>query len=76
MHPTESRLQKEEIFGPVVTICPFDTEREAIQYANATEFGLAATIWSENGRLATRVARALNVGTGNLTNNKSGSTHG
>ena len=64
MHPTESRLQKEEIFGPVVTICPFDNEDEAILFANSTEYGLAATIWTENGKRATRVARGLQVGTG------------
>ncbi|KAJ2993843.1 Aldehyde dehydrogenase 8 member A1 [Globomyces sp. JEL0801] len=63
LHPTESRCQKEEIFGPVVTISPFKTEEEVIGNANATEYGLSASVWTENGRKANRVARGLKVGT-------------
>jgi aminomuconate-semialdehyde/2-hydroxymuconate-6-semialdehyde dehydrogenase len=63
VHPTKSRCQMEEIFGPVVTITPFKTEEEVIAYSNSTEYGLSASVWSENGRKAHRVARQLSVGT-------------
>ncbi len=56
------RTNMEEIFGPVVTLMPFDTEEEAIRYANATTYGLAATIFTENLRRAHRVAAALHSG--------------
>jgi aminomuconate-semialdehyde/2-hydroxymuconate-6-semialdehyde dehydrogenase len=46
--PYNCRTNMEEIFGPVVTIMPFETEDEAIQYANATEYGLTAMLWTEN----------------------------
>lgn len=53
------RVNQEEIFGPVVTLAPFDSEDEAVEYANSTPFGLSATIWSENigrcHRLASRI---------------------
>lgn len=42
------RTNQEEIFGPVVTIMPFDTEDEALQLANATPYGLAATVWTQD----------------------------
>ncbi|KAI8927612.1 aldehyde dehydrogenase domain-containing protein [Entophlyctis helioformis] len=63
VHPTEARVQKEEIFGPVVTITPFKTEDEVVQYANSTRYGLSASVWTQNGQRATRVARQLRVGT-------------
>lgn len=56
------RTNMEEIFGPVVTIMPFDREEEVITYANATEYGLAATIWTENLSRAHRMADALKSG--------------
>ena len=42
------RTNQEEIFGPVVTIMPFDTDAEALEMANSTPYGLSATIWTEN----------------------------
>lgn len=57
------RLRSEEIFGPVVTVEPFDDEREAYALANDTEYGLAAAVWTENVRIAWRAARALHFGT-------------
>ncbi len=60
--PANCRTNQEEIFGPVVTIMPFDTEEEAIQYANGTAYGLSATIWTENLKRAHRVAHALHSG--------------
>lgn len=53
---------QEEIFGPVVTIIPFDSEDEAIAIANSVRYGLAASIWTENLRRAHRVAAKLECG--------------
>jgi aminomuconate-semialdehyde/2-hydroxymuconate-6-semialdehyde dehydrogenase len=60
--PYNCRTNMEEIFGPVVTIMPFDREEEVLGYANATEYGLAATIWTENLSRAHRMAEALKSG--------------
>ncbi len=56
------RTNMEEIFGPVVTIMPFDTEEEALRYANSTQYGLAATVWTENLSRAHRVAAKIESG--------------
>jgi acyl-CoA reductase-like NAD-dependent aldehyde dehydrogenase len=56
------RTNQEEIFGPVVTIMPFDTEEEVLDYANSTTYGLAATIWTENLKRAHRVAAQVKSG--------------
>lgn len=56
------RTNQEEIFGPVVTLQPFDTEEEAITLANATPYGLASVVWTRDGQRTHRVARALNSG--------------
>lgn len=56
------RTNMEEIFGPVVTLQSFETEEEALQLANVTEFGLAGTIWTENLSKAHRVAAQLKSG--------------
>ena len=53
------RTNQEEIFGPVVTIAPFETETEVIEYANCTPYGLSATIWTENLKRAHRVVRSF-----------------
>jgi aminomuconate-semialdehyde/2-hydroxymuconate-6-semialdehyde dehydrogenase len=58
----ECRTNKEEIFGPVVTVQPFDTEEEVLNYANSTEYGLSATVWTENLSRAHRVAEKLESG--------------
>lgn len=60
--PPTCRVNQEEIFGPVVTIWPFDTEEEAIAYANGTVYGLAATIHTTHLKRAHRVAAALEAG--------------
>jgi aminomuconate-semialdehyde/2-hydroxymuconate-6-semialdehyde dehydrogenase len=58
----QCRTNQEEIFGPVVTITPFDTEQEAIQFANSTPYGLSATIWTENLKRAHRVSAEIKSG--------------
>ncbi|MEN9988592.1 MAG: hypothetical protein RLZZ585_1631 [Bacteroidota bacterium] len=58
----DCRTNQEEIFGPVVTITPFDTEEEALMMANSTEYGLAGTIWTSNLNRAHRVADELQSG--------------
>lgn len=60
--PFNCRTNMEEIFGPVVTIMPFETEEEVLQYANATDYGLAATVWTENLKRAHRIAAKLDCG--------------
>lgn len=59
---SECRTNQEEIFGPIVTIAPFDNEEEAIRSANATPYGLSATIWTENLKKAHRLASRINSG--------------
>ncbi|KAJ8330775.1 hypothetical protein QVD99_008623 [Batrachochytrium dendrobatidis] len=63
VHPTEARVQQEEIFGPVVTITPFKTDQEAITYANSTKYGLSASVWTQDLKRAHTVAQKLHVGT-------------
>ncbi|HNR19192.1 MAG TPA: aldehyde dehydrogenase [Bacteroidia bacterium] len=60
--PYNCRTNMEEIFGPVVTLTPFETEEEVLQYANATQYGLAATIFTENLNRAHRIAAQLHSG--------------
>jgi len=58
----DCRTNTEEIFGPVVTIMPFDTEDEALGYANSVRYGLSATIWTQNLSRAHRVASKIEAG--------------
>ena len=60
--PASCRTNQEEIFGPVVTLTPFDTEEEALAMANGTAYGLAATVWTTNLKVAHRVASKLQAG--------------
>ncbi|KGJ02265.1 aldehyde dehydrogenase family protein, partial [Paracoccus versutus] len=59
----DSRLAVEEIFGPILTVIVVDSFEEAIRVANDTDYGLAASIFSANGKRALRGARALRAGT-------------
>jgi aminomuconate-semialdehyde/2-hydroxymuconate-6-semialdehyde dehydrogenase len=61
--PVSCRTNREEIFGPVVTITPFDSEEEVIGYANDTEYGLASSVWTQNLSRAHRVAEKIHTGT-------------
>lgn len=56
------RTNQEEIFGPVVTLLPFDTEEEALEIANGTEYGLAASVWSRDVSRCHRVSARLHSG--------------
>jgi gamma-glutamyl-gamma-aminobutyraldehyde dehydrogenase len=58
-----SAIWREEIFGPVLAITPFDTEDEAIELANRSEYGLAASVFTDDIRRAHRVSRSLQAGT-------------
>ena len=58
----DCRTNQEEIFGPVVTIMPFDSETEVLTYANSTPYGLAAIVWTENLSRAHRMAERLEAG--------------
>ncbi len=58
----DCRTNQEEIFGAVVTIQPFDTETEVLTYANSVEYGLSATIWTENLSRAHRMAEKIESG--------------
>jgi aminomuconate-semialdehyde/2-hydroxymuconate-6-semialdehyde dehydrogenase len=58
----DARCVREEIFGPVCHVAPFDSEDEAVQLANDTRYGLAAAVWTSNLQRAHRVARAMEVG--------------
>lgn len=56
------RTNQEEIFGPVCTIMPFDTDDEAIMLANGTEYGLASSVWTNDLKRAHRVAKEIEAG--------------
>jgi len=60
--PFDCRTNQEEIFGPVVTIQPFDSEDEVLGYANSVRYGLASTVWTENLTRAHRVAARIEAG--------------
>ncbi len=57
-----ARCVKEEIFGPVCHIAPFDADDEAVSMANDTKYGLAASIWTTNLKRGHRIAQQMNVG--------------
>src|SRR6478752_384268 len=57
------RTNREEIFGPVVTITPFDSEEEVINHANDVEYGLSSSVWTQNLSRAHRVAERISTGT-------------
>lgn len=58
----DTALARDEIFGPVVAVLPFETEEDAIRIANASAYGLAATVFCTDINVAIRVARAVQVG--------------
>ena len=58
----DDRVAREEVFGPVAAVIPFEDEADAIRIANDTPYGLSGSIWTENGARALRVARGLETG--------------
>jgi betaine-aldehyde dehydrogenase len=67
----EDRIAREEVFGPVAAVIPFDDEAEAVRMANDTPYGLSGSIWTESGSRAMRVARALETGVLSVNSNTS-----
>lgn len=67
----DERVAREEIFGPVVCVIPFDGEEEAVEIANDTEYGLSGSIWTSDGARALRVARAIDTGVLSINSNSS-----
>jgi acyl-CoA reductase-like NAD-dependent aldehyde dehydrogenase len=65
------RAAREEIFGPVACVIPFDDEREAVEIANDTIYGLSGSIWTSDGARALRVARAIETGVLSINSNTS-----
>jgi len=62
VYDDQCRVNQEEIFGPVVTIMPFDTEEEALRMANGVKYGLSATLWTSNVNRTMRVSKQLEAG--------------
>jgi betaine-aldehyde dehydrogenase len=69
----EMKIAREEIFGPVVAVMPFDSEDDAVRMANDSIYGLSGSIWTRDGSRALRVARAFE--TGNISINSGSSVH-
>lgn len=59
----DMRMMREEIFGPVIAVTPFDDPEEALAYANDTDYGLAASVWTQDLSSAHRLAAAIRAGT-------------
>jgi acyl-CoA reductase-like NAD-dependent aldehyde dehydrogenase len=67
----DDRAAREEIFGPVAAVIPFDGEEEAVRLANDTIYGLSGSIWTRNGARALRMARAVEAGALSVNSNTS-----
>ena len=67
----DDRVAREEVFGPVAAVIPFDDEADAIRIANDTPYGLSGSIWTRDGARALRVARALESGVLSINSNSS-----
>jgi betaine-aldehyde dehydrogenase len=67
----DDRAAREEIFGPVAAVIPFEGEEEGIRLANETIYGLSGSIWTRDGARALRAARALDSGTLSINSNTS-----
>ena len=67
----DDRAAREEIFGPVVAVIPFEDEEDAVRKANDTVYGLSGSIWTENGPRALRVARRMETGVISVNSNTS-----
>ncbi len=67
----DQRIAREEVFGPVAAVIPFEDEADAIRLANDTPYGLSGSIWTQNGARALRVARAVDTGVLSINSNSS-----
>ncbi|MBA2615088.1 MAG: aldehyde dehydrogenase [Actinobacteria bacterium] len=67
----DDRVAREEVFGPVAAVIPFEGEEEAVRLANDTPYGLSGSIWTEDGARALRVARAIDSGVLSVNSNTS-----
>jgi betaine-aldehyde dehydrogenase len=67
----DDRVAREEVFGPVAALIPFEDEAEAITLANDTPYGLSGSIWTRDGARALRVARAIDTGVLSVNSNSS-----
>jgi acyl-CoA reductase-like NAD-dependent aldehyde dehydrogenase len=68
--PTSS-VCRDEVFGPVAVVIPFDDEADAVRICNDSEYGLSGSVWTGDGSKALRVARAMEVGTISVNSNSS-----
>ena len=60
--PRDNPIAREEVFGPVLTVLPFDTEEDAVMLANATEYGLVAAVWTRDGGRQLRMVKRIRAG--------------
>jgi acyl-CoA reductase-like NAD-dependent aldehyde dehydrogenase len=67
----DDRVAREEVFGPVAAVIPFEDEHEAVELANATPYGLSGSIWTQDGGRALRVARGIDSGVLSINSNSS-----
>jgi betaine-aldehyde dehydrogenase len=68
---TTDRVAREEVFGPVAALIPFDDEDDAVRIANDTSYGLSGSVWTRDGARAVRVARAIDTGVLSINANTS-----
>jgi acyl-CoA reductase-like NAD-dependent aldehyde dehydrogenase len=67
----DDRIAREEVFGPVAALIPFEDEADAVRQANDTPYGLSGSIWTRDGARALRVARAIDTGVLSVNSNSS-----
>jgi acyl-CoA reductase-like NAD-dependent aldehyde dehydrogenase len=67
----EDRVAREEVFGPVAALIPFEGEDDAVRIANDTPYGLSGSIWTRDGARALRVVRGVETGVLSVNSNTS-----